>query len=63
MLAKTSGTAVSQMRILLGLFMELLRLLLQLLEAAFCVDVDGVLCDFALYTRFSDVQSRSEAGA
>ena len=63
MLAKTSGTAVSQMRILLGLFMELLRLLLQLLEAAFCVDVDGVLCDFALCTRFSDAQSRSEAGA
>lgn len=54
---------MSQMRILLGLLMELLRLLLQLLEAAFCIDVDGVLCDFTLYTRFSDAQSRSEAGA
>ena len=54
---------MSQRRILLRLLMELLRLLLQLLEAAFCIDVDGVLCDFALCTRFSDAQSRSEAGA
>jgi hypothetical protein len=35
-------------RILLGLFMELLRLLLQLLEAPLGIYVDGILGDFTL---------------
>lgn len=35
-------------RILLGLFMELLCLLLQLLEAPFGIDVDWVLGDLTL---------------
>jgi hypothetical protein len=36
------------MRILLGLFMKLLCLLFQLLEASFSVEVDGILGDVAL---------------
>jgi hypothetical protein len=35
-------------RILLGLFVELLRLLLQLLEAPLGIYVDGILGDFTL---------------
>jgi 3-deoxy-D-manno-octulosonate 8-phosphate phosphatase KdsC-like HAD superfamily phosphatase len=33
------------------------------LEAAFGIDVDGVLGDFTLYMHFSKAQSSSEAGA
>ena len=36
--------------VLLGLFVQLLRLLLQLGEAALGIDVDGILCDLALQT-------------
>jgi hypothetical protein len=43
--------------------MKLLRLLLQLLEAAFGIDVDRVLGDLTLYTRISSAPPFSEAGA
>ena len=36
------------MRLLLGFLVQLLRLLFQLLETSLGIDVDGILCYFAL---------------
>jgi hypothetical protein len=36
--------------ILLGLFVELLRLFLQLGKSALGIDIDGILCDLTLHT-------------
>lgn len=52
------------MYVLLRLFMELLRLLLQLCEAALGIDVNGILCDLTLHTLLlAPVRALPEAGA
>ncbi|KAF2621139.1 hypothetical protein BU25DRAFT_416351 [Macroventuria anomochaeta] len=40
---------IDSLEVLLGLLVELLRLLLELGKAAIGIDIDGVLCDLALH--------------
>jgi hypothetical protein len=47
----TFPTMIATARILLGLIVQFLCLLLELIEAAFGINVYGVLCDLALYSR------------
>jgi hypothetical protein len=59
MSATRRAKGVLEGRILLRLIVESLGLLLQLIEAAFSILVDGILCDLALYTAAISACSRT----